>query len=144
MIKFQELKSHTDKLYLTIYYDQQNDWIYNKWEGYITPDNVKLGCLAILDAFAKFHTSYGLNDNKEVVGTWDQAVNWIDEEWTPRAIALGLRYFSHVVDKDAFAAASAADLLSRVEDKIYMRIFENVVDARQWLHDCKTVNRETY
>lgn len=140
MHKFQELKSSTDKLYVSIYYDQQNDWIYNNWTGYITPDSVKQGSLAVLEAFEKYNTSFGLNDNREVAGTWDQAVDWIEEVWIPRATALGLRYYAHIVDQDAFAAASAADMLSRVADKFNMRIFDSAVDARQWLQDCKQLN----
>jgi hypothetical protein len=82
IIKYKELSTSTGKVYLSIYYDEQNNWIYNNWVGYVSPENVKLGSLAVLDALKKYKTPCGLNDNTELVGRWDQSVDWIAQEFT--------------------------------------------------------------
>lgn len=135
-LKLQELKSATGKTYLTIYFDQQNKWVYNDWTGYVTPGNVLQGSLAVLAAIEKHGVTCGLNDNRNLVGRWDQSVDWIEREWVPRAVAAGLRYYAHVVDGSSFAAASSADMLNRVRDRFHMRIFQDFDAAQDWLKTC--------
>lgn len=132
-MKVQELKSATGKTFLTIHFDEQNHWVYNDWCGYVSPENVEQGSLAVLETLEKYQAISGLNDNRHLVGRWDQSVDWIEQEWMPRAVAAGLRYFAHVVDKDAFAAASSADMLNRSKGKFHMRIFQDIQSAKEWL-----------
>lgn len=131
--------SPTNKLYLTIYHEEQGNIIYNNWTGYVTSDNVKNGAFAVLEALTHYKSAHILNSNKELVGRWDHTVEWIETEWIPKAIAMGLCYFAHVVDDDTFAAASAADLLVRVQGRYTMKIFNQVEDARAWLQSCSPV-----
>lgn len=136
MEKVQELWSPTNKLYLTIYHDSQSNFIFNNWTGYVTSENVKNGAFAVLDALKKYNSCNILNNNKELLGRWDHTVEWIETEWTPRAIEIGLRNFAHVVDSETFAAASAADMLKRVNGRYTMMIFNTVEEAKQWLQTC--------
>ncbi|WP_299824337.1 STAS/SEC14 domain-containing protein [uncultured Pontibacter sp.] len=133
---FRELITSTGKPYLTIYYNEQHNWVYNNWIGYVTPDNVKQGSLAVLDALETYHTPLGLNDNRELVGPWDQVVGWIETEWIPRAEKAGLQFYALVVDAEAFAAASAAKMLNKVHNKFDMRIFNDITAAEDWLQKC--------
>ncbi len=136
MEKIEELWSPTNKLYLTIYHDAQSNFIFNNWTGYVTSENVKNGAYAVLEALKRYNSSSILNSNKELLGRWDHTVEWIETDWTPRAIEAGLCNFAHVVDDDTFAAASAADMLKRVNGRYTMRIFNTFEDARQWLQSC--------
>jgi hypothetical protein len=136
MEKIEELWSSTNKLYLTIYHDVQSNYIFNNWTGYVTSDNVKNGAFAVVEALKKFKSSSILNNNRELLGRWDHTVEWIEKEWTPYAIEAGLCNFAHVVDNDTFAAASAADMLKRVNGLYTMMVFNTVEDAKQWLHNC--------
>ncbi|WP_018479748.1 hypothetical protein [Pontibacter roseus] len=136
-MKVQELKTATGKLFLTIYFDEQENWVYNDWSGYVSPENVEQGSLAVLAALEKYKVPYGLNDNRHLVGRWDQSVDWIEQQWIPRATAAGLRYYAHVVDGESFAAASSADMLNRVQGRFRMRIFQDMQEARDWLRSCR-------
>ncbi|WP_266202680.1 hypothetical protein [Pontibacter kalidii] len=137
MTKVAELTSTTGKVFLTVAYDAANNWIYNNWVGYVSPENVKQGSLAVLEAFQTYNSPYGLNDNRELVGRWDEAVDWIEKEWMPKAIAAGLRYYAHIANQESFAAASAADMLSRTHGRFEMRIFEDPGSAKVWLQECQ-------
>lgn len=132
-MKIQELKSATGKIFLIIYFDEQNQWIYNDWVGYVAPENVMQGSMAVLEAIKTHRTAYGLNDNRHLVGRWDDAVDWIGKEWIPKATAAGLRYYAHVVDADSFAAASSENMLTRSEGHFHMRIFSDQGEAKAWL-----------
>lgn len=137
MIKIVELTSVTGKVFLTIEYDTVNNWIYNNWLGYVSPNNVKLGSLAVLEAFQEYKTPYGLNNNIELVGRWDESVDWIEKEWMPKAVAAGLRCYAHVANKESFAAPSAAAMQSRSQDMFDMRVFDNLESAKKWLRECQ-------
>ncbi|WP_299702598.1 hypothetical protein [uncultured Pontibacter sp.] len=132
-MKVQELKSSTGKTFLTIHYDEKNQWIHNDWSGYVSPEYVMQGSLAVLDAIEKYRVACGLNDNRHLVGRWDESVDWIEQEWIPKATAAGLRHYAHVVDADTFAAASSEDMLTRVQDRFQMRIFRDIDEAKEWL-----------
>jgi len=137
MTRIAELKAATGKTYLTIDYDTQHHWIYNNWLGYVTAENVKKGALQVLQALETYRTPCGLNDNRQLTGPWDHSVDWIEEEWIPGAARAGLRYYALVVDQEAFAAASAQDMLSRVKGLFTMRIFDDINQARHWLQECQ-------
>jgi hypothetical protein len=137
MIKIAELTSATGKTFLTIAYDAANNWIYNNWIGYVSPENVKLGSIAVLEAFQTHQTPYGLNDNQELVGRWDEAVDWIEQVWMPQAAAAGLRCYAHVTNQESFAAASAAEMESRTNGLFQMRIFGDMDSAKSWLKECQ-------
>ncbi|MCP2043603.1 STAS/SEC14 domain-containing protein [Pontibacter sp. HSC-36F09] len=136
-MKVQELTSSTGKTYLTIYYDEHNKWVYNDWIGYVSPENVKQGSLAVLQAIKQHKASCGLNDNRNLVGRWDESVEWIEQVWIPAAAEAGLRYYAHIANEDAFAAASSADMLDRVQGRFEMRIFKDIDEARSWLTACQ-------
>lgn len=137
MAKVAELTSATGKVFLTVEYDEASNLIYNNWVGYVSPENVKLGSMAVLEAFQTYKTPYGLNDNRLLVGRWDDSVSWIEKEWMPKAIAAGLRYYAHIANHESFAAASAADMLQRAHGLFQMHIFDDMESAKRWLKECQ-------
>ena len=76
---------------------------------------------------------YLLNDNRAVVGSWNQANEWIATTWMPRALALGLRRFAHVAAPGTFVQASAEEMRKRAADHFAMELFTTLDDAKVWL-----------
>ncbi len=74
-----------------------------------------------------------LNDNRLVVGPWDHATNWIAEDWTPRAIALGLTHFAHIVSPESLARLSAEEMNIKISNFFQMQIFDDFQEAKEWL-----------
>jgi len=136
-----EVANAFGKVFLTMTYEPQNDLTFNVWQGYLTLESIMNGSNVGIDFLAQTRCPYLLNDNTHVSGPWDHAVAWIAQDWTPRAIALGLRYFAHVVSPVSFAALSAEALVSSVGDKFELRIFGDIDAARQWLRTCQQTNR---
>ena len=132
-----EVANAFGKVFLTMVYEPQNQLIYNSWRGYLTLESIMNGANQGLDFIAATRCAHLLNDNTHVTGPWDHAVAWIAQDWTPRAISVGLTHFAHVVDARSFAALSAEALVSGIAGLFEMRIFGDVASARAWLQAVK-------
>ncbi|MFP4088972.1 MAG: hypothetical protein ACLFUB_12975 [Cyclobacteriaceae bacterium] len=73
-----------------------------------------------------------MNDNSQLSGSWDEANDWIAQNWMPRALAAGLKKFAHITSLDVFGALSAEELLTKAGD-FEMRIFSDRKEAEAWL-----------
>jgi hypothetical protein len=126
-----------DKVYLRISYDPANHWVHNEWIGYQTYVGIVSGADACLLPLAEHKCAYLLNDNRQVVGPWDHAVEWIVTNWAPRAIAGGLTHFANVVSPESLAANSAQSMALGLDGQLQMRLFGNIDEAKQWLQEAQ-------
>jgi hypothetical protein len=132
-----ELTNGFGKVYLTITYDAANQWVHNNWIGYQTHAGIVAGATACLPFFQEHACPYLLNDNRQVTGPWDHAVEWIVTDWAPRALALGLTHFAHVVSPESLAALSAEAMHTGIGGRLQMRMFGNMEEAQRWLREAQ-------
>jgi hypothetical protein len=128
-----ELTNGFGKVYLTVTYDAANRWVYNNWVGYQTLAGVWAGAEACLQPLREHACAYLLNDNRQVSGPWDHAVDWMVRDWTPRASAQGLTHFANVVSPESLAALSAEAMLLGIGNQLQMRLFGDIDAAQAWL-----------
>ena len=128
-----ELPNAFGNIFLAISYDSQQNWVYNNWQGYQTLESVMQGANACLEIIQQFSCSRLLNDNRQVVGPWDHATDWIAQDWTPRAITLGLTHFAHVVSPASMARLSAEQMHVKISNSFQMQIFDDYDQAADWL-----------
>lgn len=95
------------------------------------------GANACLEMIQKYNCSRLLNDNRQVVGPWDHATDWIAQDWTPRARALGLTHFAHVVSPESMARLSAEQMHVKISNSFHMQIFDDYPLAAAWLSQSK-------
>ena len=129
-----ELVNGFGKIYLTIDYDAANNWVYNNWIGTQTYVGVIAGADACLPPLRENSCAYLLNDNRQVIGPWDHAVQWIATDWAPRAASQGLTHFANVVSPEAMAALSAEAMYLGIGERLQIRMFGDIDAARAWLH----------
>ena len=129
----QKLTNAFGKVYLTIEFEKPSGWVYSNWMGYQTLPGVVTGADACLAPIEENACAYLLNDNREVVGPWDHAVEWIVTDWAPRAIAVGLTHFANVVNPESMPALSAEAMHLGLGGRLQMRMFGNIDEARAWL-----------
>jgi hypothetical protein len=132
-----ELTNSFGKNFIAIEYDQHHKWVYNNWIGYQMYENVLAGANACLESFIQHKCACLLNDNRQVVGPWDHATDWIATDWTPRALRAGLRFFAHVVDKQTLAGMSAEQMYRKVGHIFEMKVFDDMEEAKIWLKSCQ-------
>ena len=135
-----ELVNGFGKVYLTIEYDSSNGWVYNNWIGYQTYTGIITGADTCLAPLQEHACSCLLNDNRQVLGPWDHAVEWIVTDWAPRASAGGLTHFAHVVSPESLAAQSAKSMLLGFEGQLTMHMFDNIEEAQAWLRAAQQSN----
>jgi hypothetical protein len=129
------------KVYLSIEYDAANGWVYNNWIGYQTYIGIIAGADACLHPLRENACAYLLNDNREVIGPWDHAVEWIVSDWAPRAIAQGLTHFANVVSPESMAAQSAEAMRLGIEGQLQMRMFDDIMEAQVWLREAQQTTK---
>lgn len=138
----QELTNGFGKRYLTIEHEPANGWIRNTWQGLLTVEMVMEGATAVLDTMRETGCHYLLNDNRAVVGSWNEANSWIEQTWMPQALAIGLRRFAHVVAPGVFGLTSAEEMLTRVGERFEMRLFGDEPTACVWLREAQVARRQ--
>jgi len=127
-----ELKSQNGTTFLYLEYDQVNQWLYANWIGYQSVDNVKRGVMEIVQMLDKYNFSKLLNDNRALIGPWDKANAWVEGSILP-AGGSRIKYMAHVISPGIFGQLSVQDLQARLQDKIQIKLFEDIRKAEDWL-----------
>lgn len=127
------LRRGDGSIYLTVEYQQRDNWIHAHWHGRQTLSTVMDGGLTYLDMLRQNPCPKLLNDHRDLVGTFLEANDWIQQVWTPLIIAAGLRYIGQVVSPDVFGLLSMEDLQHRIGDQLQICLFDKLENAEAWL-----------
>jgi hypothetical protein len=135
-----ELLNNQNKTFLQWEFDKENNWLYLNWIGYSSRENLIRGVEAVLKTLEEIRCPYLLNDNRELLGPWDQANDWMQTTMIPKATSFGLKYFAHVLSPGMAGALSAQDLHSRVDGSFNMQLFGEMEKAKTWLREKQKEN----
>ena len=132
-----QLHDEQQIVFFEIEYLEDKNSLYSNWIGsYLSVEQVQQGCLLVLEAIKEHQSSLLLNDNRQLEGVWDDANEWIANEWMPQAIQAGLMKFAHILPQDLFAQLSAEfmeDNAKKIEDIFQLKMFNNQEEAEKWL-----------
>ena len=121
---------------ILIEFNHADGWIYVNWRGYQNYDSVIAGCEKILECLLEIGCTKVLNDNTNVEGIWSGASRWVGKDWLPRMHAAGLECFAWVYSPSAFSRLSAIKALHNTEDLSFIKTFEDIEAASDWLRAC--------
>jgi len=114
--------------------------LFANWVGQNVPlEEVKQGCALVKQEIEKHGCRLWFNDTSHVKGSWDEANEWLVQEFFPQAIAKGLARMGNVLSKDIFAELSAEFMAENLEavatspDAFQIRLFKEGDQALQWL-----------
>lgn len=129
-----ELSQIHHRDFVEISFDSANNWIYANWKGYQSDASVKEGCELLLDALTRLKVEKVLNDNRQVLGIWTGAADWIARDWFPRMRIAGMKKFALVYSPSRLSqvSADAAMLLFDPEGRDVVGFFAESV-AVSWL-----------
>ena len=127
------LKKVFGEEYLRIEVMPSNAFINAQWSGVQSVETVKEGGYKILETIRESGCHKLLNSNKNVIGSWDLALDWADNEWAPAVRIAGLRYMAQVVPSSIYAAMTIESLLPRIDGNFEIRTFDEDADAEAWL-----------
>ncbi|WP_303310186.1 STAS/SEC14 domain-containing protein [Hymenobacter sp. BT730] len=132
-----ELKTAAGRIYLHINYDAANQWLYLHWKGTQTYEGIRAGAEACLQVLAETKCHYLINDNRQVYEPWQEATDWVVNQWAPRAVALGLTHFAQIVSPDSLLTLTPEVMQQALGEQLQMRTFISVSQAQEWLHQAR-------
>ncbi|GAA4315783.1 hypothetical protein [Nibribacter koreensis] len=119
--------------HISIFYDEINNWVYVKWAGHMNGEDVLMAAKAYLGLQEKWKCPNLLNDKSQVTGDWEDVNNWLEYEWLPDAVNLGLKRFAHVLSQNFQQMTSAKDMIERFSEYCEAALFWDVEMAQKWL-----------
>ncbi len=111
--------------------------LYAQWYGVQSVETVMQGGYKMLDMIKETPYTKLLNSNKNVVGSWDMALDWAENTWTPQMKAAGLRYLAQVLPTSIYATLTIECLIQRIDNNLEIRLFEDEAEAEAWLRSVK-------
>lgn len=114
-------------------YDEENGWIYADWIGVHSLPSIRKGTGAIVALFEQTGCSKYLSDNTHIVGSYDNATDYLVNVFTPQAMAAGMRFVAHVLAPGIYAQQSIYNIRAQLPDNLEMQLFDDIEKARAWL-----------
>ncbi|MHA6249381.1 hypothetical protein ACXYMU_15675 [Pontibacter sp. CAU 1760] len=121
-------------LFLTLKYS--SEYIEARWTGHITSEDVIRAGRLYLELLRKTPVAKLINDKFDVSGDWDEAIDWLEFEWFPKAYESGLRCLAHVYSTDMFSKLSARNMYQRLAPNFFIENFNDRASAEAWLRTC--------
>ncbi len=129
-----ELKNEGGYVYLILEPDQQTQCLHYRWRGFLLMDELKTGFTKILELVEQRQMTALLADHANIVGPWNEIIEWLVAEWTPRANKAGLKYFAIHTATDLFSNISLElFLIDNKAPQYTTKVFDNMGDAKSWL-----------
>jgi len=124
---------------IEILYDKVKRCITADWSGFHSFHSVKSGCLKVLSAVTESKYHMILNDNTNVMGTWDEAGEWVSKEFFPMLEQAGVTHVAWVYSPSTFSRLTADMVIDTLRANISVRAFDSMQDARLWLDEAGKV-----
>lgn len=131
--EYKELKKAEGFTFFEASRKPDNSFIYVNWIGIQSMETVVMGSNHLL-AMLRHRPSQGLlNSNRELIGPWEVAVNWLTHKWVPQAKLLGLRYYAHVLSPGIYGRRSFDLFYPTLKNEFEVELFEDEKSAEEWL-----------
>ena len=120
--------------HIQLRYNRANNCIEANWTGFQNRETVQHGCKSMLDMVIKHQCTKILNDNREVLGTWSEASEWVGETFFPMLEKAGLKYLAWIFSASIFSQLSAKKSVDVSMNNIITQFFTDISDAEEWIH----------
>lgn len=121
---------------LALQHIPEKQFIYANWTWCYEAgvEMVYKGCEAMLQLVKEKKAKAVLADTRFCRNSWDEANEWIANNWTPRMITEGLSFLGVIVSEDIFSLLSAEELQDKVAG-LTMRNHSSPEGAIVWLEE---------
>lgn len=120
---------------VSVFWDETNGWIHVDWRNIPSDTSVKKGCEEMLTLLSQKKCARVLNDNRNVIGPWNTAAQWVAEEWFPRMLSAGLKKFAWIQSPNVLSKFAARQSTARNQDTDMIRLFDDEGSAVSWLKE---------
>lgn len=127
-----ELKNELGEVYFQAEYDEDSGATIVHWIGFSTTEQLKAGMEAGLALLQEKKSTKWIADAHLMEGGFEEANDWLQQDWTPRAVAAGLKAVAFVVSQDAFNEFSTNEYAERNAD-LDNPHFPSLEEAKAWI-----------
>lgn len=123
-----------DNDYITLRYHEDKKIIYHTVHKPIPDDILREAVNAGTETMQEYGACKWLSDDRLNGPLSDEQVAWASEDWIPRTMAAGWKYWANVVPKEVIAAAALAPVMNELyEHGLRMMAFADLDEAFAWL-----------
>jgi PAS domain S-box-containing protein len=120
---------------MQVKYDESLRRVIAEWDGFHSLHSIKTGCLKLLNVVAEKKAKHILNDNTGVIGTWNEAIDWVAMGFFPMLQIAGVTHVAWIYSPSTFSKLSADMTIEHIKANVAVKAFEDAVSAKQWLNE---------
>ncbi|MCS7019583.1 MAG: hypothetical protein RMJ87_10855 [Cytophagales bacterium] len=129
-----ELKNEGGYVYMYFEPDIANHLLYYKWRGFLLIDELNTGYGKIAELVRDYKITSLIADHSNIVGPWNEIIDWLVAEWTPQMNMAGLRKMAIITATDLFSNISLElFLMDNNQAKYEIKVFDTLQEAKQWI-----------
>ncbi|WP_316822681.1 ATP-binding protein [Pedobacter gandavensis] len=121
--------------HLRISYNKLHHRLDAHWTGFTSKESVQHGAMVMLAMLRANECTKILSDNRNVLGTWSDASEWIGKVWFPMMEKAGLTHFAWTISKDLFCQFSAKKSAELAIGNVGIQFFTEIQSAEDWIND---------
>ncbi len=125
------------EVYAVLSYQPTLNYLLMDWIGFCTADELMQATLRMLDwqqtEGIRRNCSVQVHNTKEMNVAWNDTVDWIANDFFPRAYQAGLRYNISILSPDLFTKLSSEALHQHSNSKVPTLLFETLPEAEKWI-----------
>jgi hypothetical protein len=121
----------------TVSRDDSIPCIFVHWKGYATSAQLRFIHECLIDLIKRERMSKTLGDDTALVAVTSEDQDWIGENWTPRAVAAGLRFAASKRPQGYYGRTSVNHIQAVISSKLCVRSFDDLAEARAWLRSAQ-------
>ena len=119
---------------LRVFYNQSQNRIDAKWTGFHNGESVQHGAMVMMAMLKANGCTKILNDNREVLGTWSDALEWVGKTWFPIVEKAGLKHFAWTNSADILSQFSAQKRADMAIGEVIVQFFSEIQSAEDWIN----------
>ncbi|KAA9356698.1 hypothetical protein F0P93_02830 [Larkinella humicola] len=137
MNEISRIENEEGDVYAILRYEPTKNYLLMKWIGFCTDEELMRATLKMLDwqqaegqqRACRFH----VHDTKEFDVAWAGTVDWIVNDYFPRAYAAGVRYNISIVSPDLFSKLSSEALFEKSNPVLPTKLCETHSEAERFI-----------
>jgi hypothetical protein len=119
--------------FIQIYYNFVYRWLFVRWEGQRSTENIQKGASLILKFMEKTKSKKMIIDSTCFQQEAPEAAEWIINKFVPQLEAAGMEYVAWIFGEDSEAFPFADKILTKETSDIIVLNFDTIRLAEVWL-----------
>ena len=115
------------------YYAAEDSLLYVRWHGQLTAAEVIRGLQQGAQWRGQLSFQRILNDKLDSGGDWSDALPWLQYEWLPQAVAVGVRAMAYVLSDDLEGRIVSGEFVEAAQEHLNVALFSDLNSAQRWL-----------